>query len=122
LYRWKVFTKIKTIYSPKSFWRGNPTWISILLDFIDIPFVIWLAILPHCHGRTIVTFVYVLEKIFDGCNAATSLNIYVAIKHAQNIRVVRHNPLIIPNKPLDLFFDAIIKSSIDRGTNLYPER
>jgi hypothetical protein len=62
----------------------------------------------------IMIFVYVLEKIFDRFNAATSLNIYVTIKHAQKIRVVRHNPLIIQNMIPDLFFVAIITSSIDR--------
>jgi hypothetical protein len=62
----------------------------------------------------IMSFVYVLEQVFNSFDAPTRLNIDVTVEEAKEVRVVRDNLSIVQFTPSNLFLTPIITTSINR--------
>jgi hypothetical protein len=61
-----------------------------------------------------MAFVYVLEQIFNSLDAPARLNIDVTVEETKEVRVVRDNPSIVQFAPSNLFFTAIVTTSVNR--------
>jgi hypothetical protein len=61
-----------------------------------------------------MTFVYVLEQVFNSLDAPTCLDIDVTVEETKEVWVIRDNPSIVQFAPSDLFFTVIVTTSVDR--------
>jgi hypothetical protein len=92
---------------------GYPSSISILLDFINVPFTVLLVSLFHNHRCPIMSLVNVLKQILDYLDTPTCLDIDVAVEQMEKIRVVRHNPSVVKLMSTNFLFLAIFTPSIN---------
>ena len=76
----KSLTHIKHVYPPQGFLRGHQPSI-LLLDIIDVTFIVLLVSLSHRHGHTGMTLLNVVKLVLYNLDAPTCLNIDVAIEH-----------------------------------------
>ena len=60
-----------------------------------------------------MALVYIFVKVLDGLDAGAHLDIYVAVEHPQQIRVVRHNPSVIQHLTAYLSLTTIVPLSIN---------
>ena len=75
-------------YSPGCFIAAD---VASILVFRDLGYLVR----AQCKGCLVTTFVYILQYVLDGSDGHAQLYIAVAVKGAQQILVVWHNPPVV---------------------------
>lgn len=93
---WGDLAEVKAIDPPQSFQWRNPPRVPELLNLVDVAIAIGLIKRNRC---TVMPLVNVLEKVLHGLYARAGLHVDVAIVFPQEVRIVRHNPLLSSIRP-----------------------
>uniref|UniRef100_A0A8R7JXV9 Uncharacterized protein n=1 Tax=Triticum urartu TaxID=4572 RepID=A0A8R7JXV9_TRIUA len=105
-----IGTQWETKYPPHSLRRGDPSCVNVSLDLINVTISVWLV---NAERSLIMALINVLINVFYSLYARADLDVYVAIKHPQKVRVIWHNPSVVQHFPSNLSASTIVSTTIN---------